>query len=308
MPTITVFSATSGLNTVADPVRVPFDQQTGTSDLALAKDIDIDQYGRPSRRVGRTLLSAGSFQKVFCDGGDCFAVEDRELDSAIFQVAPDLTIASQSLQAGLSRGAPVVFAQTFEKTFYCNGFVNGVIEGGVSSPWPVQEYSGPDTTRVFSGAPVGNKLEFAFGRMFVIVGDVVYWSERFMPGLYDMARNFWQFGSQIRMFRAVAGGYFISDSKATYFYKGLDPAKVDPIRVAPFPACEGTDALDKVVGMDVGMQEPGECLLWASPEGACLGTPSGMLINLNKEKIIYPDDAVQGSGLLRGYHFIHTVI
>ena len=69
---VTIFSGTTGLNTVVDPVRLPYDSNAGVSDLGVAVNIKIDDSGRPGRVDGFVSLESGGFHSLFCDGGDCF--------------------------------------------------------------------------------------------------------------------------------------------------------------------------------------------------------------------------------------------
>jgi hypothetical protein len=116
--------------------------------------------------------------------------------------------------------------------------------------------------------------------------------------------GFAQFDSDIRMVRSVGSGLFVSSMTKTYFLTGLLPSEFSMKEVASFPAVEWSDARDSVDGGDIGFN-PGLCLLWASPEGAILGTPDGMVINLTKKNIIYPENVNSGFGALVGYEFIH---
>jgi len=300
-----LFSGTSGLNTVSDPVRISYDPETGVSDLAEAVNITIDQSGRPNRRRGFLKKQDGLFHSAFCDGGDCFCIQDREDNAAIMQIAQDFSLTG--IRSGLPLERRVAFCQVGSQTFYLNGLQNGVIEDGVSRPWPVDEYVGVETDRVFSPAPVGEHFAWMNGRMFISEGKVVWWSELFKYGLFEKKKSFWQFHTKIRMIKPVASGLFISDEKNTWFYGFGNPNEPEILaKVADYPALEWSDSIEYVEGADIGLNS-GLCALWSSTEGACLGTASGQFLNLTKEKIIYPKETRQGAGLLVGYNFIHTV-
>ena len=109
------------------------------------------------------------------------------------------------------------------------------------------------------------------------------------------------------MVKPVDGGLFVSTSKAIYFLEGLVPGDFTQKKRASYPALEWSDAIDYVNGTDIPEFEiEGLCALWTTPEGAMLGTPTGNLINLNKNKVIYPH-GTKGASLLRGLNFIHTI-
>jgi len=302
---IPFITGVSGLNTVVDPVRVQYSAETGVSDLSVAINITIDDTGRPKRRTGYSKAIEGNYHSLFCDGGDCFVVEDRQTNSAIYRVGTDLSLAG--VRSGLSLGKQIAFLQVQDETYYCNGVDNGIIKDGVSDEWLVGKYVGPETNRQFTDIPIGEHLAWFNGRIFISSGGAVYWSELFKYGLFDRARSVWQVGKKVLMIKPVEAGIFISDDKATWFYRGGVPSRLESVtKVAAYPAIEWSDAIDYIEGADIGL-EPGLCALWASPEGACIGTSSGQFINMNKEKVIYPSSVRQGAGLLQGYHFIHTM-
>lgn len=299
--TINLFSGSSGLNTVTDPTRIPFDPKTGIADLALAVNVSINESRRVNRRTGYTKEQGGNFHSLFCDGGDCLVARDTDL----FNVGTDMSLAG--IRSGLS-GERISYTQVGDRIYYANGSQNGKVRSGISYQWEVTEYVGPETTREFFPAPVGSHIAFAFGRMFIAEDNIVWWSEPYDMGRYDKGRSFWQFNSKVRMIKPVDRGIFISDEKGTWFYHGTNPHALENIvQVASYPAFEWSEAIDLVEGSEIGLQEPGLCALWSSPEGAIAGTPSGRLVNLNRDKIIYPETCRSGAGLLRGYDFIHTI-
>ncbi len=298
---IKIFSGSTGLNTVTDPTRIPFDPETGITDLALAVNVAINESKRVNRRTGYAKVQDGNFHSLFCDGGDCLVARGTDL----FLVGTDMSVTG--IRSGLS-GDRISYTQVGNEIYYSNGMDNGRIKGGLSYDWQATEYVGPETTREFFPAPMGNHLAFANGRMFIAEKNVVWWSESYDMGRYDMSRSFWQFPTRVRMIKHVASGTFISDDKATWFYRGTNPLALENIvQVAAYPAFEWSDAIDLVEGSEIGLQEVGLCALWASPEGAIAGTPSGRLVNLNRNKIIYPETCRNGAGLLRGFDFIHTI-
>jgi len=300
MPPIKLFNGSSGLNTVVDPVRIKYDLDTGISDLGVAVNIKLDETGRPSRVDGYSEVLSGSYHSVFCDGGDCFVGKGTSL----YQLGTDLT--ETGVRSGLS-GDRIAFAEDVY-TYYSNGTQNGVITNGISAAWPTDTYYGPDSSKDWSTAPVGHHLAFAFSRAFVAQNDILWWSEPFRYGLFNQAINFVRFPTKILMIKPVVSGMFVSDEKKTYFLQGTNPHTFIQQIVAQYPAYEWSEAIDYVEGLEIGLNNSGLCVLWSSPEGAILGTAQGQLININKSKIIYPEDGQYGASLLRGYDFIHTII
>jgi len=148
-----------GINNIIDPLRHPYNPETGVGFLAEAINCNIDDSGMISRRAGQTLLSAVSSHSIFCDKGDCFVVQDRVGDAALYQVGTDYSLAG--IRSGLTKGARVSFCQVGSKTYYSNGYQNGVIENGLSTAWPaLLPHVGADTVRAFYPAPIGTHLAY----------------------------------------------------------------------------------------------------------------------------------------------------
>ena len=168
-------------------------------------------------------------------------------------------------------------------------------------------YEGPETLRQFSGAPAGQHLAFYNTRWYISVGPNLWISEPYAPGLFDKARGLIQFETDIRMVKPVDGGIFVSDSKKTWFLDGKDYTDFTQRLAASFPALEWSVAIDYINADELNLEVVGHCALWASTEGAILGTPDGRVINLTGVKIVYPNVGAQGAGLLRNKHFIHSM-
>lgn len=300
MKEITIFRGATGLNTVEDPVRIDR-QKNGLTDLQVAVNVSIDQSRRVNRRAGVSLLQSGSYHSLFCDGGDCFVVSDTTL----YQVAAD---GSLSTVTTLTKNNRVGFAQSGERTYYANGVDKGYISGGENNSWVKGTYTGPGTNRQFSAPPAGHHLAVWGNRMLISQDNALWWSEPYNFNLYNLAESFVQFHSHIRMIHPVDAGIFVSTEKRTVFLRGLEG--VNPKKLAlesrlPYPAIEWSDASRLIDAADVGFQEGGLGVMWASPKGAVFGSSSGGTYNLNRDKVVYPDNATTGFGCMRGFNFIH---
>ena len=297
---ITIFSGGTGLNIVQDPVRIPY-QKNGLSDEQVAVNVTIDQSYRMNTRKGVQSLQSGAYHSLFCDGGDCFVVQGDSL----YQVAADGSL--KGIRSGLTEDARMDFSQVGDTTYYMNGHELGWINGGTSYVWSKGIYTGPDTNRVFSGPMAGQHLAELAGRMFIAQENIVWWSEPFNFGLFNKAESFAQFHTKAIMLKPVDNGMFVSTERHTYFLEGVNPKGWKAHKVAGYPAIEWTDAIDYVNSMDLGFDFAGLCPVWASREGAIFGMPSGQVLNLNKEKMIYPESAKTGFGGLIGFNYIHGV-
>lgn len=297
MKEVLIFAGATGLNTVTDPERIQI-QKNGHTDLAAAVNITIDQSGRVNRRKTLELITAGNFHSLFCDKGDAFVVKDTSL----YRIGTDFSL--QGVRSGLT-DAPMAYVQVNDLTYYTNGYELGWINDGISYVWEEGTYTGPTTNRQFSGPMAGSHLAFWQSRMFISEGKFLWWSEPYNADIYNKAESFVQFRTDIRMIKPVAGGVFVSTGQNTWFLEGQNPAAFRAAIVSRFPAYEWSDAVEYVDGFDIGLDHGGLCAMWASPEGAILGLPSGALYNTNKNKVLYPATGTQGFGCLVGYNFIH---
>jgi len=303
MEPVRIFGGTSGVNNIVDPVRLRTNGDTGLSELAEAVNVLIDQAGMPYRRPGQSLISAGNFHSLFCDGGDCFVVLDIPEYSTIYKLGTDKVLTS--VQPGLATSRRYGWQQVGAKTYWSNGVQKGVIVGGVSQDWSAQTYAGPPTTRNFSGPPVGTRLALYASRMFVVNGRIVSKSEPLGYGLYDRARMRLRFSSDVKLFKPVAGGVFASDSKRTYFLEG-NPDDFLRTKILDCPAHEYSEAAGYIDGKEFGLQDAGLCAVWSCDEGLCIGTSTGQLFVITENKLAYPSGTT-GASLIYDSTIINTV-
>lgn len=302
MNQINIFSGTSGLNTKLDPVRIQFNPETGISDLAEAVNITVDDSGRASRRPGRILLQEGIFHSLYGNGSFGFVVQERVDDAAIMQISTDYSLSG--VRSGLTKNLRTSFCLVDDKIFYSNGIENGVIENGVSSAWPTNEHVGPTTSKYFTTAPIGSHIAWFSGRVWVSKDNIVWYSEPYAYGKFDMARGFIMFDSNVRMVKPVNTGIFISDNKKTYFFRGTNPKEMVQKTVSNCPAHEWSEAIDLI---DLSYKEiVGDSAIWSSDEGLCIGTEDGEIINISKLKIAYPS-GTQGASVVNLTEIINSV-
>ena len=105
----TLYTSSRGLNTRLDPQRLMHGTKDdpGAVEFAQAVNVDIDDRGLVTIRKGSSLLQAGAFHSLFrARGGDCFVVQDRTSDAAIFKVDPS-TYTLTGIRSGLAKGSRV---------------------------------------------------------------------------------------------------------------------------------------------------------------------------------------------------------
>jgi hypothetical protein len=298
--TMSVFKGSTGLNTKVDPVRLPYDPRTGVQDLAVAYNVVHDDTGRVSRRKGFTATTrTEDIHSLFCDGGFCLFVTGN----ALCRLNADYTYASLR---NVTTGARMRCVQVAGKIYYANGHETGVVkEAGTSWSWVKGDYVGPATTRQYSNPPIGTILAYYNGRIYVVQGKTVWYSEPFAYGAFDLARNHFDFDENVTMFRPVAEGFWVGTEKNTLFLVGGTPQEFRRVVTAGYGVIEGTD--DRI---DLGKLGSGEMAgigaIWTSNEGICVGAPGGHFSNLTEDKIdLWPDITARfGAGLCMNDNYI----
>ncbi len=299
-----------GMRNDVDPARLKYDQDTGAIELAEAVNIDIDDTGRGSRRKGQALISSGEFLTAFCDGGDCFTVQDRTSDSAIMRLSSDMTTLS-GVRSGLTKGAMMSFCQVGAKTYYANGYQNGFIDGGVSYPWPDESsHVGAETVRSFVKPPVGNHIAWHMARMWIAAGNIIWITEPYTTGKVDSVRGFIQLHSDVIMLRPVRNGAWVSVAgKGVGFISTAEGATISEMRwisKTPYSAHEWSDCTTLVDLSQTALQVPGMSAVWSSNAGLCVGTENGDFISVTEKKLIYPKGS-SGASVADGHNIINIV-
>lgn len=302
-----IYNRSLGLMTADAPNILPFNPETG--EVALQAAVNVTHRGREGRlgmRRGTVQQVTGNMHSIFCDGGPCFFAEDRTLDTAIYNLSPDF--GAMGLRSELAKGRWISWTRSGEDYFYCNGRQNGFIREMVSYPWPDQSAASTfKTSHQYSPAPLGRHIAVGHGRMWIAMGNYVYYSEPFAFGRFDLARCHFGFKSETIMVLPVAGGVFISDRSSIWFYSGRNPSEMEAIKRSDFPVTERAVSIDKAICREAGVEGEGKCHYLVTVEGLFAATDDGRLEPITVGRVAYPDDLSQGSVLLHDYNAIQCV-
>lgn len=305
---VSLYEATAGLVTMLDPQRLTPGGAEGPMELAECVNIAIDDRGLAELRHGGERLQDGHFHSLFCDGGDCFVIQERTDDAAIMRVAEDGSLTG--VRSGLAQGRTMGWCQVNGDVFYGNGQQNGFIRDGVSRPWPVSEYHGPDANAVFDPPPVAELIGFrAGGQMLVARGNAIYINHLpFDFGLWNLAGGAIGFESDVTMLAVVRDGFFASDARRTWFFRKLEGwYHYQQTLACDCPALPGSLAHDKIDMAELGLENAeGFGRVWASTEGIVLGMDNGGVIEMSKERVRYPRGKTRGACIIKDHIVLHT--
>lgn len=284
----------NGINNKLNPKRLPYNDETGLTDLAEGVNIDIDDSGMPETRLGQVSISDGPTHSAFCDGGTAYCAQDGASYTALYRINADFSLTpivdyTSGLATDFTKGAYFSYTQVGSKVFFTNGYQKGYLIDGVSYAWPVGVYKGPDEQSEFSQAPTCNIIAYFDGRMWVAVDHTIYCSLPYKLGLFRFAKYYFKLSTTVKMIRPVASGVWVSNSTTTGFIKHSDKWDGHTYeRKAQVPAHLGSDYCRLSDLSNSQWQIPGLSAVWSSDEGKTIGTPDGQLINVTSKKLVYP--------------------
>jgi hypothetical protein len=245
-------------------------------------NVDLDDYGKPSRRDGRTLWKSGTgpgcYKWLFGVGYGTLAVKTTQL-VLIFPNKSEVVLRSDLL---LNRR--MVYQKVLNRAYYTNGQVIGYVENGT------------DNSLSASGnfkdvLPAGDFLAYYRSRLWVGVGSRLYMSDFGKFDQYDTRYFGKGFAAQLTMVGAVNDGLYVATDR-TFFVAMTDPMNFQEQKVpelVPYGAKP-----HQIAALDGGLitkdkTYAGRVLLWNSPQGICLGTDGGQFENLTGQYYIPPD-------------------
>lgn len=287
-----------GMNNVDLPENVGR-RDTNTKALVYTEAVDLlnidpNEKGGGSLRGGAVLDLIGiDPHSGWSDGKQAYFVEASMLKRFWPGVGSDIL-------AVLESDDPADFCPVNDIVVMSNGKDFKVIEDGeVSTPFvPSSPFKEPMSP--------GHLLEFYNGRLYAALDNVVYASDSLdsqdAGGIEQMDERknvVAVFASEVQMIKRVAGGLYVSDMQETFFLAGSDPFIDEGFRqdsIFPYPALKGS--VKTVTPGQLGLDIKGECCVWASDRGVCIGLPGGSAFNAS-EDVYQPPTGKRGAGLVR---------
>ncbi len=304
MKAIPLYRASTGLKTSVDPVRLH--ETPEAIPLAAAVNVDIDDTGKITRRKGYVKKLSIPVHSLFasdnmflCGSGD-----------SLVSVASGYFV--QKL-ASITPEGGINYVKVNGDVYWSSGYEKGIIRRGMNIPWVRGTYVGPNTSRVYNDPPLGGVMTHYKGRVYIAQGQVLWFSEPFNFGAFDLARNVISFPANITMLHAVEGGIWVSDQTATYFLRGDNPQNFTLQFRSNDPAVQGTSI--EVQGLAFPRQEGGYSfiqshghfsILWVSTAGICCGSPDGQMVNITRDDVDIPA-ATSGSASVISGKYIATL-
>lgn len=166
-----------------------------------------------------------------------------------------------------------------------HAYFAGVARGGVFSYLgAVDALTLPCRTAFLSPAPVGTLTAFWRGRVLVAVGKVLYASLHGQWELFDLQRDYKQFGADITLVQAVDDGVYVGTAHELVFLAGTDFDGLQFMRVLTGRVVLGSGVM--VRGDLVGLGKTrgsGTAMLCIADAGVVAGFNSGQVHRLTHE-------------------------
>jgi hypothetical protein len=142
--------------------------------------------------------------------------------------------------------------------------------------------------------PTGDMIEFYNGKIYIVRGSNVYYSEDFSYELYNPNNNYINFTSPVTMIAGVSDGMWFGTENEIYFGKGKPP--FDFIQKASYGVIKYTHK--KIPGSFIGKGVDEEVVMCNTKMGVCICKDNGSFENLTLENYAMPISNV-GVGLFR---------
>lgn len=172
----------------------------------------------------------------------------------------------------------------------------------------------PLRTQFAGPPPPGSIVRYYNGCMYVVCGDVVYYSDPYDLELFRQETNYLRFPGQVAMFECVNDGIYVATadvrgddaetSGKTWYLAGARPDQMKSVQVFNHGAVPGTAAKTAAAFFDTrtedagGAIEPGRpAVVWMSRNGICVGFDGGAVRNLTDSRYNMPFSK-QGAGVV----------
>lgn len=166
-------------------------------------------------------------------------------------------------------------------------------------------------TQFLAPMPAGQMMAAANGRLYVMSGNVLWYSEPLRYGLTRPAANWITYAGTPTMLLAVGSadagsGLFLAAGARTYWQSGADPRNWQRVIAYPHGAIAGTGMT--APGSYFGLETTQPVAYWLATNGVfCIGSPGGSVSPFS-ERTFVADPADQGASLLREVDGIRQAI
>lgn len=146
------------------------------------------------------------------------------------------------------------------------------------------DLSAPLLTQFMDRPPPCSCMAYAYGRMWLGIGDVVLPSEAFSPEMFDM-RNDLPMDATVTLIapQQESDGIFVGTTKGMMYLEGADPAAMKLVPKDTSPVLRGSLVYIDANQLGDGESE-GQIPVWAAENGIYAGMPDGSIKSLTLKR------------------------
>lgn len=278
-----------GMNNAHDKARLQ--QPTrGNSFVELEEIINAEVTKTFSirRRQGVSLVYPGVHRDLWSNGTDAYFVSGSNLMrllspiAGVYSAVPVCELTSPTL--------PMSYCQVNDVTVCSNGADLFIIDGGVAYPFPVP------TDNFKERALPGHILAVFNRRLFIAVGNVLYYTDADNIEQLDERDDPFAFSGQITMVKPLENGIYVS-ADATYWLAGRGPDDFVLKQVDDRKAIKGSDVVANAAKLGISGVN-GNVAIWATASDVLVGMDGGIVDDLTKGRLDYSVGEEASGGLV----------
>ena len=295
-------------------------ERLSAADLERAVNIDLDDANQASRREGYQRIADGNWHSLWNsdDMRTAYAVKDGVLGI----LNPDISFTPI---ATVDQN-PISYTQVGEVVYWCSETFSGKIIQRQSYAWGAETSPGvwvspivrPTETlpaiagKLMKKPPTAKFITNNNGRIYLAVGNIVWFTELWNYNLVEATRNFWQFEGEISMCISVKDGVYVGTDQGVWFVGGsaLKPKRVHVMDGAVVPGSAvyiPAEMANPIAIERKPDQELSVSIAFMTTHGYCVAGDGGTAYNLTEAKFIFPD-ATRAAALFRRQRGVNQYI
>jgi len=287
------FTKFLGINNVDSPINI------GPQFLPKCTDFDNYRDGRLILRGGQTLITSGASKNIFSnfDESVCLYMKGGNL----MRLNPDET--STIIASGFNPNLRMRYCDGDARIWMTNGEEIGYFKDG--NYYGSSTFNDPlDYYKIYP--LVGDDIEYGLSRLWVTIGDTVFYSDGSRPMQFDLKNNYMRFSGALTLFKVVTNGIWISDGYIRFLFGTNPKQEMRMITKAEYPAIRYANT--RLTGDEVGEEGHQDLpVCCATPQGVCVLGVDGSFKNVTEKKYNIPQASL-GSALYRPAIGLNKVI
>jgi hypothetical protein len=241
--------------------------------LADALNCNLDEEGYVSSREQYVLLDdMNPYRDMFTLDGQTYAVSQGYVGLVGPSSFDTIHPASGRVSWTVLNGVPV----------FCDGSGVYTVQGVSATQLVMSETTDEEARYGFSTMPGGSAVAYWQGRLLVLRGRSLLWSEALAYGTHSSSRNFVRFSTTPTWMAPVASGVYVGLRDSVIFLAGTNPMAFT-LRTVASRSCPGSGIVVEAGTFDEAVS--GLAAVWFSDAGFVVGTGEGSVVYPQAENI-----------------------